>query len=211
MTPAQLVTRNLAFIANDTLKGVYLAGTVKMFKSYEELTNTFAPYQKCLVTPLASQRYFNAMKTLNTMRKGAEGFNFSYPDITGKQVAFNDLKGKVVVVDVWATWCGPCKKELPFLQKLEEEYAGNPNVVFLGVSVDEEKDFAKWQQFVKDQKLGGTQVFAKGWSEISKFYSINAIPRFLVFDQQGKIVDIDAPRPSEPALKKLIDQTLQGS
>lgn len=211
MTPAQIVTRNLREIDNDTLKGVYLANTLKMFKSYEELTETIHPYQQYLLTPLANQRYFTAMKSLNTMRKGAEGFNFTYPDITGKQVSFKDLKGKVVVVDVWATWCGPCKKELPHLQKLEEEYAGNANVVFLGVSVDEEKDFGKWQQFVKEHALGGVQLFAKGWSDISKFYSINTIPRFMVFDQQGKIVTIDGPRPSEPELKKLIEQTLQGS
>lgn len=107
------------------------------------------------------------------------------------------MKGKVVLVDIWATWCQPCRVELPHLKALEESMKGK-NVEFVSISVDVEKD-----------QLGGTQLYAAGWSEITKFYNINSIPRFLVFDQEGKIVTVDAPRPSQPALKQLLEETLK--
>jgi hypothetical protein len=63
---------------------------------------------------------------------------------------------------------------------------------------------------VAKEGLGGTQLYAKGWSDFTKYYDINAIPRFLVFDQQGKIVTVDSPRPSQSALKELLLNTLAG-
>ncbi|MNE99606.1 hypothetical protein D3C80_1983100 [compost metagenome] len=61
---------------------------------------------------------------------------------------------------------------------------------------------------INDQNLGGIQLFAGSGNDFSKYYKVNTIPRFLVFDKQGKIVDVDAPRPSDPALKKLLEKYL---
>jgi thiol-disulfide isomerase/thioredoxin len=118
-----------------------------------------------------------------------------------------DLKGKVVVVDVWATWCGPCKREIPYLKQLEEEMKGK-NVEFVSISVDENRDKNKWLTMVDTAKLGGTQLFAGSPNDISKYYRISGIPRFMIFDQEGKIISIDSPRPSEPELKELLLKTL---
>jgi thiol-disulfide isomerase/thioredoxin len=120
----------------------------------------------------------------------------------------NDLKGKVVLVDVWATWCGPCRAEIPHLKKLEEELK-DKNIEFVSISVDEEKDRSKWKNMIEKEQLGGTQLFASGWSEIAKYYNITGIPRFMVFDQQGKIVSVNSPRPSQPELKQLLETTLE--
>src|SRR5690606_23739996 len=119
---------------------------------------------------------------------------FTYPDLNGKMVSLTDFKGKVVLVDVWATWCGPCKAEIPALKKMEEELRAK-DIVLLSVSVDEEKDKQKWKDFVKDENLTGVQVFASGWSDIAKFYKITGIPRFMVFDKKGNIVSTNSPRP----------------
>ncbi|RBL93542.1 TlpA disulfide reductase family protein [Chitinophaga flava] len=192
---------------NDTIKGLFITESLGGYRTFETLTEAVAPVKKYLVTDGQMQRYLAAEKAVRKFATGEVGFNFTGEDMSGKKVAFNDLKGKVVVVDVWATWCGPCKAELPYLQQLEEEMAGK-NVTFVGFSVDEEKDKEKWAAFVKKQEMKGVQLFGAGWSDITKFYDIKGIPRFMVFDQKGNIVTIDAPRPSTPELKALIEKTL---
>ena len=113
-----------------------------------------------------------------------------------------------MVVDVWATWCGPCKAEIPYLKKLEEEMKGQ-DVVFIGVSIDGEKDYDKWKQMIIDGQLAGVQLFAGNPNQISLDYKINGIPRFMVFGKDGKVVSVEAPRPSTPALKAMIEAELK--
>ena len=82
------------------------------------------------------------------------------------------------------------------------------DVVFLGVSVDEAKDKQKWLDFIETEGLKGIQLLANGWSKISQHNNINGIPRFMVFDKYGIIVSADAPRPSNPELKKMLEAEL---
>ena len=82
------------------------------------------------------------------------------------------------------------------------------DVVFLGVTVDEAKDKQKWLDFIETEGLKGIQLLANGWSKITKDYKINGIPRFMVFDKKGNIVSADAPRPSNPELKKMLEAEL---
>ena len=119
-------------------------------------------------------------------------------------MSLSDFKGKVVVVDVWATWCGPCKAEIPHLKKLEKEFEGRDDIVFLGVSVDKAKDKDKWLKMIDEQQMAGIHLFADGFSQIAESYQITGIPRFMVFDKQGNIVSTNAPRPSNPQLKTLL-------
>ncbi|MBO9634951.1 MAG: TlpA family protein disulfide reductase [Chitinophagaceae bacterium] len=200
----------IAAVGNDTIRGeVFLmeAHRVKNYAAYAEMEKKYGKY---LVTKDQKDRAIEVVKyiTRGTLNAGKDPVNFTYPDMEGKQVSLTDFKGKVVLVDVWATWCGPCKKEIPALKKMEEEYHGK-DVVFMSVSVDEQKDEQKWKDFVKKEELKGVQLFAAGWSDICKVYEIKGIPRFMVFGKDGKIVNTDAPRPSDPELKDLIDTELK--
>lgn len=141
-------------------------------------------------------------------KQGEKAIDFTYPDADGKMHSLSDYKGKVVLVDVWATWCGPCRGELPHLKKLEEEMEGT-DVVFIGVSLDEEKNREKWKKFLIDEGLPGVQLFANGWSKITKDYKITGIPRFMVFGRDGNVVESNAPRPSNPALKGMLEAELK--
>ena len=141
-------------------------------------------------------------------KKGEKAIDFAYPDAEGNMHSLSDYKGKVVVVDVWATWCSPCRGELPHLKKLEKAMEGK-DVVFIGVSVDEKKNYEKWKKFLVDEQLPGVQLFADGWSKITKDYKITGIPRFMVFAKDGSIVESQAPRPSDPSLQKMIESELQ--
>ena len=139
---------------------------------------------------------------------GGKAADFTYPDAEGNMHSLSDYKGKVVVVDVWATWCGPCKSELPHLKKLEKEMEGT-DVVFIGVSLDKDKDLEKWKKFIADEQLPGVQLFAGGWSKIAQDYKITGIPRFMVFAKDGSIVDANAPRPSSVGLKLMLEAELK--
>ncbi|MCF8321294.1 MAG: TlpA family protein disulfide reductase [Flavobacterium sp.] len=135
---------------------------------------------------------------------------FDYLNFKGGNTKLSDFKGKYVYIDVWATWCGPCRAEIPFLKKTEEKYEGK-NIAFVSISVDVQKDFEKWKKFVAEKQLGGVQLFAdKDWnSDFMKSYSINSIPRFILIDPTGKIISADASRPSSPKLSEQLDGLLK--
>lgn len=190
-------------LQNDTLKGIFLVNGLGRYRDQQALIDGMAPYQHLLVTDSLKARYARAVASLATFSKGTKAFSFSYPDINGKAVSLESLKGKVVLVDMWATWCGPCKQEIPHLKKLEEELHGT-DIQVVSISVDKDADKQKWEDFVKKENLTGLQLFAGSKGDMMDYYKISGIPRFLVFDKQGKIVSVDSPRPSNPELKKLL-------
>lgn len=138
-----------------------------------------------------------------------------YENVDGSTTSLEDLKGKYVYIDVWATWCGPCKAEIPALKAIEKEYHGK-NIQFVSMSIDDDRthgnswDKARedWKAMVKDKELGGIQIFApKGWqSDFVQNYKINGIPRFILIDPNGNVVTPDAPRPSSEKLKELFTE-----
>lgn len=142
--------------------------------------------------------------------KGQASATFDYENAKGGTTKLESLKGKYVYVDVWATWCGPCRKEIPSLKQVEEKYHGK-NIEFVSISVDQAKDHDKWKKMVTDQSLGGTQLFAdKDWSSaFVQAYGINSIPRFILIGPDGKVVDADAKRPSDPGLQAQLDTLLK--
>ena len=93
--------------------------------------------------------------------KGEPAFEITGKDMQGNPVKLSDFKGKLVYVDVWATWCGPCKYEIPYLDTLETDYHGK-DIVFISYSIDEDKD--AWLKFVPEHKLQGVQIIGeKAW------------------------------------------------
>lgn len=118
---------------------------------------------------------------------GYEATNFSQATPDGKMVSLTDLKGKYVLVDFWASWCGPCRAENPNVVAAFNKYKDKGFTV-LGVSFDDNK--ARWEQAVEKDKLTWTQVSdLKGWgNEAGKLFGITSIPQNLLLDKQGKIL-----------------------
>jgi thiol-disulfide isomerase/thioredoxin len=141
----------------------------------------------------------------NMPKEGEPALDFNYLDTDGNELSLASFKGKLVYVDVWATWCGPCKAEIPSLQKLEADYHGK-DITFMSVSVDTDKE--AWEKMVADKELGGIQLWADGWSKITKDYAIFGIPRFMLFDAEGNVISTNAPRPSSDDIRKLLDTNL---
>ena len=141
----------------------------------------------------------------NMPKEGEPAIDFNYPDIEGNEFSLSSFKGDLVYVDVWATWCGPCKAEIPSLQKLESDYHGK-DITFMSVSVDTDKE--AWQKMVAEKELGGVQLWADGWSKITKDYAIFGIPRFMLFDSEGNVISTNAPRPSSDEIRELLEANL---
>ena len=134
---------------------------------------------------------------------------FDYINYDGGKTTLTSLRGKYVYIDIWATWCAPCRAEIPYLKELEKAYE-TQKIVFASVSVDKQEDYEKWRKFVNDEKLGGIQLFAEKdfSSDWIKAFKVDAIPRFILIAPDGKVVDPDALRPSSPALKLKLDKLL---
>lgn len=164
----------------------------------------------------AFKRYLDADLALKReLPEGSVSPTFEdYENFNGDATSLKDLKGSYVYIDVWATWCGPCIAEIPSLKKLEKEYH-DKNISFVSISIDDAKRHGgsmevahdKWQKMVKEEELGGIQLFAPdGWkSDFIKDYKIQGIPRFILLDPEGKVVSASAPRPSSEHLVALLE------
>jgi thiol-disulfide isomerase/thioredoxin len=131
----------------------------------------------------------------------------NYENFNGGTTSLSDLKGSYVYIDIWATWCAPCKAQFPFSKELENDYHGK-NIKFVGISVDKEGAYDTWKQMVENEELGGIQLIAdlNLESDFIKEYDITSIPRYILLDPEGKIVNAEAPRPSEPKLRALFTE-----
>jgi thiol-disulfide isomerase/thioredoxin len=179
---------------------------LKTREGLQEFKKRYAP----LINNPAQQQRFKERLAISTTRLPVQQWTvdgFALPDTAGKVVNLKDLKGKIVVVDVWATWCVPCVAEFPSLKQLEHDY-GNRNVAFVGISMDSERFHDYWKNFVAEKAPGSIQLFAGPKSPFSEMYKIGGIPRFMIFDKTGKMLFGDAPRASSFELRLLLDQLL---
>lgn len=135
---------------------------------------------------------------------------FNYENLLGGTTSIDDLKGKYLYIDIWATWCGPCKDEFPSFRKLEEKYHGLDYLDFVSISIDKITDRGKWIEMIDKEKLSGIHLLAdKDWKSqyvIDNMIDQSGIPRYIIVDPKGYIVNSDAPRPSqEKKLYSIID------
>lgn len=143
------------------------------------------------------------------LTSGSPSPKFSnYENFNGGTTSLDDFKGKVTYIDIWATWCLPCRGEIPALKELEKKFHGK-DVAFVSISIDQNKD--EWKEFVKSEDLKGVQLFAENAfeSQFIQDYGIRQIPTFIIIDKEGKIVNADAPRPSSNEITGLLEGLLK--
>ncbi len=148
--------------------------------------------------------FFTVSVTSAQVKKGKPAPEISLKDISGQTVSLSSFKGKVVLIDFWASWCMPCRKNNPKLVALYEKFKGE-GFEILGVSID--KDNADWKTAIEKDKLTWTQVVDNaGWNAQSTIdYGIEGIPASFLVDQEGIIrgVDLDG-KELEGMIKKLL-------
>ena len=142
-----------------------------------------------------------------TQKKQSENIGSTLPitftAFDGQNVDLSKLKGKVVLIDFWATWCGPCVAELPDVKKAYEKFHSQGFEV-IGISFD--KDRSKLERFIKDQEMPWPEYFdGKGWdNEFGKQYDIRSIPTMWLIGKDGKLADVTAHQDLTSKIKKLI-------
>lgn len=198
--------QQVAAIPVDVLKGQFVLNRLEHVNSYADFQDMHEQFKPYFTLPEQQARVTATETKLVDTKVGTPAFNFSFPDVTGKKIGLTDLKGKLVLVDLWATWCGPCKAQEPAWEKLTAEYQGK-DIAFVGVSVDQDK--AAWEKYVADKNLKGLQLHAGPGNPLSAAYKVNGIPRYILIDKVGNLITPDSPRPTDPELKELIDQWLR--
>ena len=211
----------------DALSSLDLEGLDSKFIEIKSTLNEFYDTHKDVDTSIINtlsknidpmlnyfKEYLAESITLKTeLAKGMPSPIFEdYENYKGGKTSLSDLKGSYVYVDVWATWCGPCKAEIPSLKALEKQYHGK-NIQFVSLSIDDDRSHGgswdkareNWKTMIADKELSGIQLFApNGWqSQFVLDYKIKGIPRFILIDPNGNVVTPDAPRPSDTKLQEL--------
>lgn len=124
-------------------------------------------------------------ETANTTSDNNKAPEFTLPSTDGKDIKLSDYKGKVVIVDFWATWCGPCRRGIPDLIEIQKQYAND--VVIIGVSLDTE---TKGEVIPFAQKIGINYPIVYGTLEVTQQYGgVEGIPTSFIIDRNGDIVD----------------------
>lgn len=124
-------------------------------------------------------------------------------------VILQKSEGKIIVLDFWAQYCGPCLSELPYSKKIEKEFS-HDNVIFLYFSMDHQ--YNRWLENIVDLGIGDSNrsylLYLPEKSGILKYFKIETIPRYVIIGKDGKIISRDAPRPNDPGFRKLIKENL---
>lgn len=153
----------------------------------------------CLFTLLGVNSF--GEKKLDSLKVGDKSPDFNATDRNAKEFSLKSLRGKYVYIDVWATWCEPCKREIPFMKELEKKFVGE-KIAFVGLS--SEKNRGKWLEMLRIQKMEGIQLNTSGDESFIKAYKIRGIPHFILLDKKGRILNMNMSRPSDPKTEKIL-------
>jgi thiol-disulfide isomerase/thioredoxin len=138
--------------------------------------------------------------TFKKLAKGSSAPDFSLKDLDGKSVSLKDFRGKVVYMDIWASWCQPCLWQFPHLPKVKESLSKKElkDIVFLYVNVNTTEE--AWREAVKTHQLSGVHLFCAGTNNnpVMQAYGTSGIPHYALIDRKGNLISNSPPRPSQP-------------
>ena len=162
------------------------------FDDAEELYEQFIAENRWQdLSDVLTKSYNNALR----VKPGNEAPEFTLTDINGDEVSLSDFRGKVVYLDFWASWCGPCMREVPYAKELKKRFEGEEDLIFLYVSVDE--DESAWRRTIEEREIQGVHLRVHGMQhEIAQAYNVRGVPSFFIIDRDGIIHDNNPSRPS---------------
>lgn len=156
-----------------------------------------------------NKEYAEVEKKFEKIKKGNAIPKLSINTPDGKNLNLADFKGKLLYVDVWATWCGPCVGEIPALEKVYQHFKDNDKIEIISISCDQ--DIEAWKTFLKENPHAWAQyiVAEDGQDGLNNEYMVVSIPRFMVIDPEGKFISSDAIRPSDPDIISYLEGFLK--
>lgn len=168
------------------LGGIIASLSPKKHPAFAYYAQRFIDHFKT-IDPQAAADLATQMRAQASFVVGGEAPNFSQADPDGKDISLHDLRGKVVLVDFWASWCGPCRRENPNVKRVYDTYK-DKGFEILGVSLDNTRD--RWLQAIEQDGLPWLHVSdLQGWkNEVAKLYSVSSIPHTILLDAEGRII-----------------------
>lgn len=141
----------------------------------------------------------------NKAKEKSLNYDFSIRDSSGKKIPFTEFKGKVLFINLWATWCGPCRSEMPTIQQLYNEL-GNEQVKFVMLSMDTEKTSNKIEGYIKTNAYSFPVYMPSGY--LPDQFQVPSIPTTFIISKAGKILvrEVGATNFNTPKYKKLIEE-----
>lgn len=162
-----------------------------------------------LIAKILDKNYrFALNETFNLLSKFGKGdaaIDFVMSDLNGKNIRLSDFKGKVIVIDLWATWCGPCLEEMPYFDALRDKYSGNNQITFISLCVNDER--SNWLKNTAKRGVSGIQLFAA--KAATSDYRIMNLPRTMIIDKEFKVQEMFGPSPANPRLESYILKLMQ--
>ena len=186
----------------------------QLLKEFNNIDTDLAVLEKKEILSLkkAVKQQYLFKKSLGGKYKELEGKacpNFDhYINYNGSRTSLNDFRGKYIYIDLWATWCTPCRAEIPHLKRLENEFKGE-NIIFVSISIDKKSAYKAWKTMIETKNMSGTQLFSNGDKQFIQNLKVNSIPRFVIVDPKGNIINAEAPRPSNPKTKEILNKILK--
>ena len=174
----------------------------------ENMDQLLADYMKVSTNAEGHAKAKEVYAHYNKMRKGMPSIDFTFQNEKGKTMRLSDFRGKALYIDLWATWCGGCVAETPYMAKLYEHYKKDKRIQLISISMD--RDRSLWLKKNKEDKVTWPQFIEPDEfkSDLAKAFDITFIPRFLLFDKDGKILSLNAPRPSSDDIIEWIEKNI---
>lgn len=161
----------------------------------------------------------NRKVKMMTVENGKKAPIGTFSDGSGKIYSFEDFRGKLIVVDFWASWCGPCIQQTPYFEELANKF-NDDEVVFLKISIDQKRSF--WEKFISERNWDKNSFWI-GTDELNPIYPfvyteyndraykgiVTAVPRYVIISREGNILENQAFHPSHPRLQKDIKYYLK--
>ncbi len=176
----------------------------------EELYGIRPLIEKNVADSPLKQRILSLYDSYKGIMPGAEAPDATLWDAAGKSYTLSQYRGKVLVIDVWATWCSSCIAHMPQFMELRSEYKANKDIEFITVSIDRRKARKAWMTTIERRKMQQMTNLYPDCDEQSLFetaYHISGVPRYIIIDQEGKIVTAYAPSDNNE-IRRIISQTL---
>ena len=163
-------------------------------------------FQQINPHPEYNEAVLVALAAALKLQPGQPAPDFTLDDLDGLPVSLSQFKGQVVLLDFWASWCGPCINDLPYLREVKKKTDGWA-VIFLNISLDADED--DWREAIDEHEIKGVHVRADGWgAEVAKTYQVMGIPSYYLVDSQGLLVENHGLRGNADATVATIEESL---
>ncbi|MGN0282359.1 MAG: TlpA family protein disulfide reductase [Prevotella sp.] len=162
-------------------------------------------HRKHVTEPNKVKNFDDIISRWDAICTGRPSPDFVCSNALGNVITIESLRGKIIYIDIWATWCGPCRKELPFFRQLEKRYK-DKGICFISLSIDKEK--RSWENFIRNNENSKYNLYIGNEDPFLDKYMIKSIPRFILIDDKGRIITPVAPRPSDSKTMEIFDMLL---